>query len=390
MKKNRFFAMTRRTVSNLLVVLLGVSFYLFLSNYQLCMGRLRDFYNIISPFVAAFVVAFLLNAPMTWFEQKVFFKLKRKRLLAVLVTYVLALLIMGGLVIAVLPEVGMSAVTLIENLPAYLESIGGMVSEIAAKFHLDLNSAEALVGSWEEFVAALVTAIQKLIPQFIDFSVALGNGIINTVMALIVSVYMLVSKDTLKRQCKKATYALFPAERAERIMQISRRSHVVFSGFINGKILDSAIIGVLCFVVISMLQLDYAALISLIVGVTNMIPFFGPFIGAIPCIVILVIVDPWQAIVFAVFIFILQQFDGNILGPKILGNSTGLSPMWVLLAIVIGGGLFGFAGMLIGVPTFAVLYSIVSDYLRDRLKRKGIDEKGEPLTGREPGEEEVK
>ena len=198
---------------------LGVSFYLFLSNYQLCMGRLRDFYNIISPFVAAFVVAFLLNAPMTWIEQKVFFKLKRKRLLAVLVTYVLALLIMGGLVIAVLPEVGMSAVTLIENLPAYLESIGGMVSEIAAKFHLDLNSAEALVGSWEEFVAALVTAIQKLIPQFIDFSVALGNGIINTVMALIVSVYMLVSKDTLKRQCTKATYALFPAEQAERIMQ---------------------------------------------------------------------------------------------------------------------------------------------------------------------------
>ena len=190
---------------------------------------------------------------------------------------------------------------------------------------------------------------------------------------------MLMSKDTLKRQCKKAIYALFEKDTAERILQISRRSHVVFSGFINGKILDSAIIGVICFIVTAMLQLEYSALISVIVGITNMIPFFGPFIGAIPCIVILVIVDPWQALIFAVFVFVLQQFDGNILGPKILGNSTGLSPMWVLLAIVIGGGMFGFAGMLIGVPTFAVLYSVVSDILQDRLLAKGIDEKGEPL-----------
>lgn len=379
MKKSRLFAVTRRTVSNLLVVLIGIAFFLFLSNYSMCMDKLRGLYQIISPFVAAFVVAFLLNAPMVWMEDKVFYRFRHKRAFAVIGTYTVALAVVGSLMVAVMPEVWMSAVTLFENLPGYLESIGGMVNDIAQKFHLDLNSAEALVGSWEEFVAVLVATIQKLLPQFIDFSVALGNGVINSIMALIVSIYMLLSKDTLKRQCKKAIYALFEKDTAERILQISRRSHVVFSGFINGKILDSAIIGVICFIVTAMLQLEYSALISVIVGVTNMIPFFGPFIGAIPCIVILVIVDPWQALIFAVFVLILQQFDGNILGPKILGNSTGLSPMWVLLAIVIGGGMFGFAGMLVGVPTFAVLYSVVSDFLHDRLMAKGINEKGEPL-----------
>ena len=379
MKKNRLFAVTRRTVSNLLVVLIGIAFFLFLSNYSMCMNKLRGLYQIISPFVAAFVVAFLLNAPMVWMEDKVFYRFRHKRAFAVISTYTIALAVVGSLMVAVMPEVWMSAVTLFENLPGYLESIGGMVNDIAQKFHLDLNSAEALVGSWEEFVAVLVATIQKLLPQFIDFSVALGNGVINSIMALIVSIYMLLSKDTLKRQCKKAIYALFEKDTAERILQISRRSHVVFSGFINGKILDSAIIGVICFIVTAMLQLEYSALISVIVGITNMIPFFGPFIGSIPCIVILVIVDPWQALIFAVFVLILQQFDGNILGPKILGNSTGLSPMWVLLAIVIGGGMFGFAGMLVGVPTFAVLYSVVSDFLHDRLMEKGINEKGEPL-----------
>ena len=144
-----------------------------------------------------------------------------------------------------------------------------------------------------------------------------------------------------------------------------------FLGFIGGKIIDSAIIGVLCFIGMNILGMQYALLISIVVGVTNVIPFFGPFIGAIPSVMILLIVDPWDAVYFAIFVLALQQFDGNILGPKILGDSTGLSAIWVLVSIIVGGGLFGFTGMLLGVPTFAVLYSLTKDGLPKSWQKKG-------------------
>ena len=150
-------------------------------------------------------------------------------------------------------------------------------------------------------------------------------------------------------------------------------------GFINGKLIDSAIIGVLCFILNLILQIPYNILIAVIIGVTNVIPFFGPIIGAVPCIMILIIVDPWSALRFAVLVLALQQFDGNILGPKILGDSTGLSAIWVLVSIVVCGGLFGFPGMLLGVPTFAVLYALVQEWVNHRLKEKGIDGDGNPL-----------
>ena len=150
-------------------------------------------------------------------------------------------------------------------------------------------------------------------------------------------------------------------------------------GFINGKLIDSAIIGVLCFILNLIFRIPYNILIAVVVGVTNIIPFFGPIIGAVPCVMILIIVDPWAALRFGILVLALQQFDGNILGPKILGDSTGLSAIWVLVSIVVCGGLFGFPGMLLGVPTFAVLYSLVQEWVNLRLRRKGIDGEGRPL-----------
>ena len=172
-------------------------------------------------------------------------------------------------------------------------------------------------------------------------------------------------------QFKKATYAFCSKPRADRIVELTRRTSDIFSGFIIGKLIDSIIIGLICFVGMLFINKDYTVLIAVIVGVTNMIPFFGPFIGAIPSIFILLMVSPVSAAIFAVFVFLLQQFDGNILGPKSLGDSLWLSPIWVLAGILIGNGLFGLLGMLIGVPTFAVLYNIVSETIADRLTEKG-------------------
>ena len=192
---------------------------------------------------------------------------------------------------------------------------------------------------------------------------------------------MLSGKPRLTRQMRKLIYAVFPAKGASRILAVGGKANKIFVGFINGKLLDSAIIGVLCFLLCTLFRIPYAILVSVVVGVTNVIPFFGPIIGAIPCLMILVIVDPWAALWFGILIIALQQFDGNILGPKILGDSTGLSAIWVLVAIIVGGGLFGFPGMLLGVPTFAVLYSLVKDWAERRLQEKGInlEETGEAL-----------
>jgi predicted PurR-regulated permease PerM len=193
----------------------------------------------------------------------------------------------------------------------------------------------------------------------------------------------------LTAQLKKLLFALFPAERVERVLQVCRQANGIFVGFINGKLLDSAIIGVLCFILCSILRIPYAPLISVFIGVTNVIPFFGPLIGAIPSVMLLVIVNPWAALRFVIMIIALQQFDGNILGPKILGNSTGLSAIWVLVAIVVGGGLFGFPGMILGVPTFAVIYMLTREFVTKRLAAKHLDGEGRPLpTEAEPSEPE--
>jgi len=191
-------------------------------------------------------------------------------------------------------------------------------------------------------------------------------------IAVIVSVYLLVRKDKMAAQSKKIVYSIFPTHVGDFIVEETRNAYRILSGFINGKLVDSLIIGMICLVCCNLFDFPYPALIATVVGVTNIIPFFGPFIGAIPCSLLILLVDPLQCIYFVIFILALQQFDGNILGPKILGDSTGLDAFWVLFSILLFGGLFGFAGMVLGVPVFAMFYSIVNRLVRYGLRKKGL------------------
>ena len=197
----------------------------------------------------------------------------------------------------------------------------------------------------------------------------------NTIIGLIVSVYVLMEKEKFIGQSKKIIYAIFKPERGNIIVRTVRKSNQIFGGFITGKILDSVIIGVICYVVLLIMNMPYTVLVSVIVGVTNVIPFFGPYIGAIPSFIIIALANPLQGLYFLIFIIILQQFDGNILGPKILGNSTGLSSFWVVFAILIGGGMFGVPGMILGVPTFAVIYYIVRNIVNYFLRKRSLPDK---------------
>ena len=371
--KRKYF--TRRTISNMMVIAFGVVFYMFWQNYALCVEKLRMFFGIVSPFIWAFAIAFFLNMPVKWLEAKVFSGAKYKRALAVAVTYALVGCFISGVLFIVLPDVIAGVLRLIENAPQYIVELEKIVYELAQNLQLDIESTTALIGTWEEILVWLV----GMLPQLLDISFAVGSGVVNSLMAIIVSIYMLMSKDISYRQSKKAVYALFEKEKAERVIELAIRSQRIFLGFVNGKALSSLIVGGSCYIFLTLAGFEYIALITVLVGITNMIPFFGPFIGAIPSIMILLTVDPWQALWFTVWIIILQQIDGNILTPRIVGNITGLSPMWVLLGIVVGGGLFGVIGMILGVPAFAVLYSVVSDYLGGKLKEKGIDLYGKPI-----------
>ena len=216
----------------------------------------------------------------------------------------------------------------------------------------------------------LMTQVNSLMSNLTVGIFNVISEVFNMLIGVIVSVYILYSKEIFARQCKKAVYALFRADRANMVLHITTKSNEIFGGFVIGKILDSAIIGLLCFIGLTILNMPYTMLVSVIVGVTNVIPFFGPYIGAIPSTILIALEDPMKGVYFLIFILVLQQFDGNILGPKILGNSTGLSAFWVVTSILLGGGLFGFVGMVMGVPTFAVIYYIVDMILDNKLKKK--------------------
>jgi predicted PurR-regulated permease PerM len=212
--------------------------------------------------------------------------------------------------------------------------------------------------------------MQSIVLQVTTGVIQIGKFLLNIIIGFIVSVYVLFDKEKFCAQSKKVIYALANPKVANEIVLVARKSHEIFIGFIVGKIIDSVIIGLLTYVLMSMVGLPYALLVSVIVGVTNVIPFFGPFIGAIPSAILLFLDNPINGLYFLILVVIIQQIDGNIIGPKILGNSTGLSSFWVIVAILVSGGLFGVVGMLLGVPVFAVLFYLFTRLISYILRKK--------------------
>lgn len=387
-EKKKWYILDHRSISTLLVVLLAILFYVGLTNFGVISARVNMFLNVLSPFILGFCIAYMLNTPVCFFERKVYRKLRYRRVLSILTVYLIALVVVVVLLNMVLPQVVQGVMDLAGNIDAYTRSLNDLVRIVEEQFHLEGEGFEEIVTYVQDLTKGLMELLSRSLPKLLDFGMAIGSGVISGVTALIASIYMLAGKGRLVPQLKKMLYAVFPKRRADRFLDVLSHANQVFVGFINGKLIDSAIIGVLCFILSLILRVPYPMLVSVVVGVTNIIPFFGPIIGAIPCLMILVIVDPWASLRFLILVVALQQFDGNILGPKILGDSTGLSAIWVLVAIVVGGGLFGFPGMILGVPTFAVLYELVRQWVNKQLKAKQIDGNGNPLKSGSSGQAE--
>ena len=375
--KNYF---TKSTISNIITVCTAVLLYLAISNFTVVRAVAGKVYGVISPFVVAFVIAFLLHTPVAWFEKTVFSKFKAKRGLSILCSYIVASLAIAALIVAAAPQVADSIVSIGNNIPVYIQSVTKFLDNLTTQYNWDPAVIDTVTDAMNSALKSISAFMLALVPKVLNWSVSIGGFAIDMFMSVIASVYMLMTKERLIFQMKKILFSFLKEKRANRIIEIGNLTNEMFSKFINGKALDSLIIGILCFIGMIFIYSPYAILIAIIVGVTNMIPFFGPFIGAIPSTLILLMVSPFDALIFVAFVLALQQFDGNILGPKILGDSTGLAPIWVLVSITIGGGLMGFVGMIIGVPTFAVFYSLLSENMDKRLSRKNIVADREKMT----------
>ncbi len=366
-----------RILSAIIVVLLGVGFYAALQNFESVTEWLNTTLAVASPFVYAFAIAYLLNPLVKkchWLLKKVIpNNEKMLNNLSILLTYIVALAFLSLIIAMIIPQVIASFITLFNSLPTYIENLSVLLSNLEKQLTLPAGTLTVFVSEDSDIIAYMTDFVTGFIPQILDYSFKFGNSIFTIIMAIIVSIYMLHGKERLLRQCRKLLFALLPIKKASDVLFVLSHSNKVFSGFIIGKAADSLIIGMICFIGMTILGLPYTPLISVVIGVTNFIPFFGPFIGAIPCAFILLIVNPWDALWFGIFVLALQQFDGNILGPYILGDSTGLAAIWVLVAIVVGGDLFGVIGMIIGVPVFAVLYHLTSLGVNKALQGKGVD-----------------
>lgn len=349
---------------------------------------LKEVATILQPIIMGLVFAYLLNPMVKMIERNLIpvldekIKNERKvrnwaRNIGVFTSILITLAVVVLLLNMVLPELYESIRDMIISLPGqmndameYLEAHAIKDSAISGTLNTVLENAAASLETWLR--TDLISQVNQMMSSLTSGVISFFETLFNIVIGLIVSVYVLTSKEKFIGQCKKATYALFQKDRANLILQVTRKSNEIFGGFVIGKIIDSIIIGIICFVVLSLLKMPYTLLVSVVVGVTNVIPFFGPFIGAIPSIILILLAEPIKGLYFMIFILLLQQFDGNILGPKILGNSTGLSAFWVVFSILLGGGMFGFVGMVMGVPTFAVFYYLVEMFLNQKLQKKKL------------------
>lgn len=353
-----------------------------------------QFFSVFTSIIFGVGLAYILNSLLKVIENRISKPLIKKlhknkqnfnpakefkaiRSVSVLLTMIIFGFILYGLIILIVPQVIQSIQNIIFRVPQYLSNFNKWADEFILK-HPEFNelSDDVWINVESYFTSSLVPKLQDFISNtstsLVGGVVIVFNGILNFVIGIIVSIYLLYNKEVFCAQAKKVAYALFKEENANNLINNMRYGNKIFGGFISGKLLDSLIIGIICYISMIILKMPYAALISVVVGVTNIIPYFGPFIGAIPCAIIILMINPMKCLTFIIFILILQQFDGNVLGPKILGESTGLNSFWVIFSITLFSGFFGILGMFIGVPVFAVIYAAFKTFVNQRLEKKKL------------------
>ena len=372
------------------VIACSVLFYMALAYLPAIGKALGSLGRILSPFIWGLIITYLLSPLYKTLYKNLFLPMtkslsgKKKKAsprlakaLSVLLSIIVFLAVITALVYLIIPQLYASIETIVNNSSTYVSKISEWTQGMLTNYPEVQNF---VTEKFEEINTNLFGWVRDtILPRFGSFVTNVTAGVYyfvravyNVVIGIIVSVYLLSNREGATARAWRLCYCVFGLERAERFRDAIRFTDRTLMGFINGKLLDSAIIGLVCYIVCAILKMPYALLVSVIIGVTNVIPFFGPLIGAIPSAFIILLVDPLKCLIFVVFIIILQQIDGNIIGPKILGSSIGINGFWVMFSIILGAGLFGFWGMLLGVPVFVVIYTGITNLVEKRLRKRDL------------------
>ena len=376
------------TVKNvLLIITYSVLLIFALINYQPILAFIGKILDLISPFFIAVGIAYVFNIPLKFYLNKLPEQMKYRKALAAVLALVTILLIFFVIIRIIAPQLQESIGMLIDNVPGYIEKSNEFINKLTAEFEFSeemLTQINNLIGEASKWLMSFAT---DLLPRLLAIGKGVTNGIMNLFLALIIAVYMTVSKEKLLNQLKNVLYAFLPEPVNSYVNHAATMANSTFSSFISGQLVEAVIIGVLCYIGCLVLKIPYAPILAVVIGCTNIIPIFGPIIGTFVCAVLIVFVSPIKAVIFIVFGICLQQFESNLIYPKVVGTSVGLSGLWVLFAITLGGGLFGLMGMLLGLPTFAVLYRLCGDEVARRIalkKAKQANENTEQAREEEP------
>lgn len=354
-----------------------VSFYLLVSNMNILTNALGAVIKVLMPFLYGIFFSFLLMPLRDLVEHK-WLKDKKmsqtaKRKIAVAICMVFMILVIVGFFSVLIPQLSSSIQTFVRNISKYLRNAETLLANINGYAPDFVTKITQLLSDLADMLTDSLTDLGGGFGGIVTTISTVVNGVVNFFIGIIITIYLLADSEKFTSQLRRIIFAIFPTKVGKHIGHVTRLATDMFYKFFSGKALDSLIIGIICYICCTIMRMPYAVMIAVIVGVTNVIPVFGPFLGAVPCFIILVMIDWVKALEFIVFIVILQQIDGNIIGPYILGDAVGLPTLWVMFAIIVGGAMFGIVGMFLGVPTFAVIYTLVREWTNDRLKEKQLN-----------------
>ncbi|OFV71855.1 AI-2E family transporter [Acetobacterium wieringae] len=363
------------------LITFGICLLVALLNIRYLVSYLGLFMNIITPVLIALGIAFVLNIPMTFIEGHFLGFMNRiknkknrdlnkgKRIIAITLTFLFVIGILAGLITFVIPQVSESIDTLMVKLPGYVDSFNTLVDDALAFFNLPDTLWNDIAIEWDSLMEQFGSLLLNSVPEIFNATKNFTVGFFNAIMGIVISIYLLADKENLLAVKDKLIYAYIRKDRADFIQDVSITANQVFHGFIAGQITEAFILGTLCTVGLAILQIPYALLIGVLVGMTSVIPVFGAFLGAVPSGFILLVVNPIYCLIFVIYIIALQQVESNVIYPRVVGGSIGLSGLWVLVGMIIGGSLFGFLGIILGIPSFAVFYAVFRKITNERIEK---------------------
>lgn len=369
----------------LFIIIISILVFLGVQNFPVVLGTLGYFIGLLKPFIMGVCIAFALNVLLKLLEEKLFGALNRKgyliwlrwrRAICILLTYAIVITVLFVLVFMIVPQLKKSFELLISNLNVYATVLQKWTDEFIRTFNISDDISKVINLDWNKIFDVTSNFLSNFSNNFINKTVnitsSIISGVVNLVLGIAFSIYMLFQKERLCTQSKKLSLAILSRERAEYLISIGKLSNDIFSKFVLGQLTEAIIIGFLCFLGMTVFSMPYASLIGTIVGFTSLIPIVGAFIGTIFGVFILLMINPTTAFWFVVFIIVLQQIEGNIIYPRVVGNSVGLPGIWVLLAVSIGGSAFGITGMILGIPLSSIAYCILRAEVAKKLKEKNI------------------